>query len=152
MSDWRQLLAETENPQSHPFNPLNTALSSPRENLKDKKDDFVGFENQMTIANPDMASHAVPGPEPAQLPTPPIQPGWLVTYRGSDGRLQGGDLDRDHGTVAGAEYGPRGWVFTLTDGSSIAFAGIHGVTKTAKDGRVLAAWTVRAHGHDGESR
>jgi hypothetical protein len=152
MSDWRQLLAETENTQSHPFNPLNPTLSSQTENLKDKKDDFVGFENQMTDSKPDMAASTVQDSGPPQVPNPPIQPGWLVTYRESDGRLQGGDLDRQHGTVASAEYGSRGWVLTLTDGSSVAFAEIQGVTKTAQDGSVLAAWTVRAHGHDGESR
>ena len=51
MSDWRRLLAETETAQTHPFNPLNPTLSSQTDNLKDKKDHFAGFENQVEIVS-----------------------------------------------------------------------------------------------------
>lgn len=86
------------------------------------------------------------------VPTSLIQPGWLVTYRAPDGRLQGGDLDRHHGALATSAYGAHGWIFTLTDGQAVHVSSIRGVSRTVADGRIVAAWTVREHGLDGEAQ
>jgi hypothetical protein len=88
----------------------------------------------------------------AALPVPPIRPGWLITYRASDGRLQGGDFDRAHAAVAVSIYGDHGWTFTLTDGKTVPMQAIRGVAKKACDGRIVAGWTVREHGLEGEDQ
>lgn len=91
-------------------------------------------------------------PEPqsqSQRPICPIPAGRLITYRGADGRLRGGDLDRAQGTVAVSEYGVEGWTITLTDGQAVSLSDIRGVARLSSDGQVVEAWTVRAHGMDG---
>ncbi len=90
--------------------------------------------------------------KPAEHPAPPIQPGWLVAYRGPDGRLRGGGDDQDHGTVQSAELGPDGWAFMMSDGKVIAGRAIVSVARVASDGPVVAAWTVQHHGFDGDGR
>ena len=78
---------------------------------------------------------------------------WLADHLSRpDERLQGRDLDRDHGTVVASTYGAHGWTFTLTDGKTIPMQAVRGVAKTASYGQIVAAWTVRAHGLDGEGR
>jgi hypothetical protein len=88
----------------------------------------------------------------APCPISPIPPGRLITYRGSDGTLCGGDLDRAHGTVAWSEYGSQGWTITLTDGQSVSLSAIRGVARTSADGQVVEAWTTRRHGYDGRAQ
>lgn len=103
-------------------------------------------------AESDMPLGTVPDHKPIQPPTSPIQPGRLITYRGPDGRLRGGDLDRARGTVARSEYGSEGWTITLTDGQRVSLSAIRGVTRLSSDGQVVEAWTVRRHGFDGEAQ
>lgn len=81
---------------------------------------------------------------------PPLLPGWLVAYRDQQGRLRGGCDDREHGTVAGCEWDGWTWIITLTNGDTLPIRQIASVGKTDRDGRVIAAWSVREHGFDGE--
>jgi hypothetical protein len=83
-------------------------------------------------------------------PTPPILPGWLVTYRGRDGRLYGGSEDRHMVTVKECRWEAGHWTVHLTNGEQLPLFAIRGVAKTDEDGRILAAWTTREHGYDGE--
>lgn len=81
---------------------------------------------------------------------PPILPGWLVAYRGPDGKLRGGCDDREHGTVETGERREAAWTFTLTDGRVLPARAIVSVAQVAQNGRIVAAWTVRNFGLDGE--
>lgn len=82
----------------------------------------------------------------------PIHPGWLVAYRDRDGRLRGGCDDREHGTVKEGLRSNLGWVFTLTDGSTLTGKQILSVAEVGKDSQVLRAWLVHRHGLDGIRR
>lgn len=92
--------------------------------------------------------------EKGQEPTigSPIHPGWLVVYRGKDGRLRGGCDDRSHGTVAKGTWRGSGWTFTLTDGTVLPAKAIVSVGKTTRNGQVISAWVVRPHGLDGDRK
>jgi len=87
---------------------------------------------------------------PPDPPVEPLQPGWLVAYRDRTGRLAGGADDRAHGTVAGCTWDGSAWTVTLTDGQRLRLAAVLSVAKTDEAGQVLAAWSVRQHGYDGE--
>lgn len=83
-----------------------------------------------------------PGDQTA--PEPPLRPGWLVVYRGADGRLAGGCDDRAHGTVQSCPWNGRAFMVFLTDGQHVSLQEIRSV----RNGEI--AWTVREHGYDGE--
>jgi hypothetical protein len=84
----------------------------------------------------------------AQLP--PLQPGWLVAYRDRRGALRGGCDDRQHGTVDECQWEGKVWTVYLTDGQRLPLSIILSVGKTDSEGKLIAAWTVREHGYDGE--
>ena len=83
-------------------------------------------------------------------PVSPLQPGWLVVYRDRAGTLCGGCDERQHGTVQGCRWDGSAWTVTLTDGQMLPLRAILSVGKTDAAGRVVAAWTARTHGYDGE--
>lgn len=89
----------------------------------------------------------VPGGTPHL--TPPVESGWLVTYRDQSGRLCGGADDRAHGTVQECQWDMGRWTLCLTDGQLIPLSIIQAVASTHSDGRIRAAWNVREHGYDG---
>lgn len=83
-------------------------------------------------------------------PTPPLRPGWLVAYRDRRGTLCGGCDDRTHGTVQACRWDEKGWTVQLTDGQRLPLSIIRSVGRTESTGQIVAAWTVREHGYDGE--
>ena len=83
-------------------------------------------------------------------PAPPLQPGWLVSYRDRRGALCGGCDDRQRGTVEACRWGGNGWTLCLTDGQEMPLSIIRSVGRTDEAGQIVAAWTVREHGYDGE--
>jgi hypothetical protein len=98
-------------------------------------------------------SHPTPGIHGRiEEPVAPILPGWLVAYRDRQGRLCGGSDDRAHGTVKECRWGGIGWTVHLTDGQQMPLSLIRAVGKTDYTGQILAAWTVREHGADGNGR
>lgn len=76
----------------------------------------------------------------------PLQPGWLIAYRGLDGRLRGGADDREAGTVADC----TAEAVRLTTGEAIPLARIVGVASTNQAGAITAAWLAGRHGLDGK--
>ena len=89
-------------------------------------------------------------PEQAEAsPMPPLQPGWLVSYRDRRGVLCGGCDDRQHGTVQECRWTGNGWTLWLTDGERLPLSAIRSVGKTDSVGQVVSAWMVREHGYDG---
>ena len=84
------------------------------------------------------------------LPAPPLQPGWLVVYRDRRGVLSGGCDDRQHGTVAECRWEENRWMVHLTDEQRLPLSFIRSVGQTNKAGEIVAAWTVREHGFDGQ--
>lgn len=80
---------------------------------------------------------------------PPLQPGWLVSYRDRQGRLRGGCDERGQATVQTCTWNGRGWLVILTNGEQLPLSRIVSVGQTDAQGRVIAAWTVREHGFDG---
>lgn len=83
-------------------------------------------------------------------PMPPLQPSWLVVYRDQRGALCGGCDDRPRGTVGECRWEENGWTVHLTDGQRLPLSLIRSVGQTDDAGQVVAAWTVREHGFDGE--
>ena len=82
-------------------------------------------------------------------PTLPVQPGWLVAYRDRQWVLCGGCDDRQHGTVQECRWKMGGWTVHLTDRQQLPLTSIRSVGKTDSEGKLVAAWSVREHGHDG---
>lgn len=83
-------------------------------------------------------------------PLPPLPPGWLVAYRNRRGTLCGGCVDREHGTVQECRWEGNGWAVHLTDGQRVPLSLIRAVWQTDDAGQLVAAWTVREHGYDGD--
>lgn len=82
-------------------------------------------------------------------PAPPLHPGWFVAYRDRRGVLCGGCDDREHGTVEACRWEGNGWTVSLTDGQRVPLSLIRSVGQTDDAGQIVAAWTVREHGADG---
>ena len=82
-------------------------------------------------------------------PLPPILPGWLVTYRDRQGKLCGGSEDRAQGTVKECRWEGGQWTLCLSNGEQMPLWNIKAVGQTDGTGRLVAAWTVREHGYDG---
>lgn len=99
---------------------------------------------------PSISSKLTPAKDMIGGPTAPLQPGWLVVYRDRAGTLCGGCDERQHRTVQGCRWDGSTWTVTLTDGQTLPLRAILSVGKTDAAGRVVAAWTVRTHGYDGE--
>lgn len=91
-----------------------------------------------------------PGKVRRVMPESPLQPGWLVAYRDRDGRLRGGCDEREAGTVKECRWEGKEWTVSLTDGQRLPMSIIRSVGQTDSDGKLIAAWTVREHGYDGE--
>lgn len=83
--------------------------------------------------------------------TPPLQPGWLVSYYQHD-RLRGGCDGRDAGTVQACQWDGRSWLVILTNGASLSISRIVSVGQTDARGQVISAWRVRDHGVTGGGR
>ena len=96
------------------------------------------------------ASPSLRAPQTDRMP--PLMPGWLVVYYGADGHLCGGCDDRAHGTVQRCVWDHQAFTVLLTDGQRLPLHMIRSVGKTDVAGEVIAAWTVREHGYDGEGR
>jgi hypothetical protein len=90
---------------------------------------------------------AVPPPE---TPAAPLHPGWLVAYRDRRGVLCGGCDDRAHGTVDECRWGGKAWTVILTDGQRLTLPAIRSVGQTDAAGQLVAAWTVKEQGADGQ--
>ena len=87
---------------------------------------------------------------PPDLLTEPLQPGWLVVYRDRAGRLAGGCDDRGRGVVKECRWNGSAWLVRLTNGGTLALRSVLSVGKTDATGKIIAAWTVRECGVDGE--
>jgi hypothetical protein len=83
-------------------------------------------------------------------PAEPLQPGWIVCYRDRAGRLAGGCDDRQGGTVQSCTWDGSTWTVRLTNVDTLPLRRILSVGKTDATGRIVAAWSVREHGYDGE--
>ena len=86
--------------------------------------------------------------ETASEPLPPVPPGWHVAYR-VNGQLRGGFPD-PAGQVVETAYCPEtGWRLILADQTVLPLDRVVSVGKI-RNGRLVAAWVVGAHGYDGE--
>ena len=81
---------------------------------------------------------------------PPVQAGWLVSYRDLHGAMCGGCDDREHGTVRDCRWDGNGWTVHLTDGQRLTLSAVRAVGQTDEAGHLLEAYTVREHGYDGK--
>lgn len=97
-------------------------------------------------------SETVPETGIPAAPDPPLQLGWLVTWRDQSGRLRGGALDRQAGTVTACHWSGRRWQVEVPNGSRFGLARVVGVAQTDDAGSVVAAWLIRSHGYDGDNR
>lgn len=111
------------------------------------------FSQNITLPKQPPTSPKPPRPHAqADVPTAPLAPGWLVAYYDHTGRLCGGCDDRARGTVSRCDWDGTSWAVTLRNGEVVPIRQIVSVGRTAPDGRVVAAWRVKEHGHDGEGR
>ena len=74
----------------------------------------------------------------------------LVAWRDELGRLQGGDEDRLKGTVKETVVGSDGFTFIMEDGTRVPERRVVSAARLNAQGKVVAAWSTRAHGIDGE--
>ena len=72
-----------------------------------------------------------------------------MAYRDREGRLRGGCDDRAHGTVQSCIWDGAAWTVILTDRQQLPLTAIRSVGRTNAADDVVAAWTVREHGYDG---
>lgn len=96
-----------------------------------------------------LAALQPPPAVPALHPTPPIQPGWQISWRDHFERLVGGWDEPELGTVAECAWNGSAWRVRLTTGTEVPLRRIVGVRKM-RAGECVAAWTVTAHGLDGQ--
>lgn len=127
---------------------------------------FVGFVSkydlERSLSIQDSLQDSTPSKAPTKYTKPtlatdevtapiaPLQPGWLVAYSDPQGRLRGGCDERDHGTIAKMTWGHGSWTVCLVSGEALPLARVRSVAKTDNEGRVIAAWTTRDHGFNGD--
>jgi hypothetical protein len=131
---------------------MNELTNLARQAMKRKKSAASDTASSECLAQAPISEAQQPYPTVLlwRCPHPPILPGWLVAYRGPDSRLRGGSLEPEHGRVVETRYTPGiGWSFVLADGTALAVSAVVSVGRTDKEGRLIAAWTVREHGYDG---
>ena len=129
------------------------AQNSPAEALPSTPGDRITRGTEGTLRGPATVSTALTHQRAKIVtkeasPTPVLQPGWLVVYLDRQSILCGGCDDRQHGTVQECRWENGAWTVHLTDGQRLPLAGIRSVGKV-DEGKLIAAWTVREHGHDG---
>jgi len=88
-------------------------------------------------------------PQPIRPVEPPLQPGWIVAYRDWENGLCGGWEAADKGVVSSCQWDGHGWMVTVVSGERFPLRAVVSVGKVV-DGRLVAAWTTREHGYDGE--
>lgn len=111
---------------------------------------YDSSQESIQISKPQEASSIFSKPHTEDSgPERPLRPGWFVVYRDAHGRLTGGPDDRVNGTVEACTWDGSTWMVLLTNGDRLRLGKVLAVSKTDGAGRVLAAWTVRAHGYDG---
>ena len=93
----------------------------------------------LSVSHPVLLGEKTPSDQPKEMP--PILPGWVVSYRGASGLIEGG-------TVTAATPRGSGWTFRLSIGIELRDDQILSVG-AVENGRWLGAWTVKAHGLEG---
>jgi hypothetical protein len=162
MSNWRDFLVTSDPQKEMPSKPPKGDFADIADiALKDEKKESSSLYSslQNSIYQGTFAKSAkLPTQEAdrrcavdSEALVPPIRTGWLVAYRHAQGGLVGGCDDRENGTVRQCEWGGKFWTVVLTNGQRLPLRLILSVAKMDAEGRMLAAWTVRAHGYDGES-
>jgi hypothetical protein len=91
-------------------------------------------------------------PQVVEPPASPLPRHCFVTYTDRQGHLCGGWDDRQRATVTQCEWTGRGWSIHLSDGQTIPFAAVRCVGQTNEQGELIAAWSVREHGYDGQGK
>lgn len=109
--------------------------------------DTVDSVSGVSVPETQEATKTSPGAPP---PVPPLPARCFVTWHDSNGKLCGGWDDRDtsivkrcHGTGATSQV-------ELSNGKTIPLRSVRAVGQLNAEGRLIAAWTVRAHGYEGE--
>jgi hypothetical protein len=131
------------------------------------------FENIEDIAlkvdKGNISSHSGPLPSISEAPTTyskssapartvthqhawPLQPGWIVAYRDQFGMLRGGCDEFERAIVMECQFDGVVWKVRLLGGEEVDLRAIRSVAKTDDNGEVIAAWTVRECGYDGEKK
>lgn len=152
---WRDLIVTSQQPKS-------AHGQSTRKGFVDIVDIVPRYENKDSFFLGNLPQNSKP-PEPSTIstkpyvpavariePMPPLHRGWVVVYRDGRGLLRGGADERDLGTVTACTWDGRSWTVLLTNGDRLPLARVMAVSKTDHASRIVAAWTVRGCGYDGE--
>ena len=150
--NWRTMMRLLPAGWTLPHNPHNTqnrAAWSSCAHSADSAEEAV-IETRPLGSRPPMQADAG-APTPLSSLTPPLQPGWRIVYRNDHWQLAGGCDDPDHGTVQSCQWDGVTGIVTLTDGQTIPLSRVRSVGAVDYKGRLYGAWTVSAHGYDGNS-
>ena len=90
----------------------------------------------------------LPSPPPAP-PAPPLPLYCFVTYIDSSGRLCGGWDERNACTVRQCHGSGAACQVELSNRDFIPLQAVRAVGQLNAEGRLVAVWTVRDHGYDG---
>lgn len=150
MINWRTILKAPPSTQysQYPQNPPASAYSEYIEEFEDR----TRISNSRTHA-PDVSAgnkeEVVQKSIPPDPPASPLPLHCFVTYTDSQGRLCGGWDERNACTVKQCHgVGPDCRV-ELAKGGMIPLRAVRAVGSLNAEGRLIAAWSVREHGYDG---
>lgn len=82
-------------------------------------------------------------------PASPLPAHCFVTYSDTQGRLCGGWDERNACTVKQCHGVGADCQIRLSDGHTIPLRAVRAVGQLNTEGRLIAVWTVREHGYDG---
>jgi hypothetical protein len=147
VNNWRTVLKTTTASQN-PQNPQNEDRKAVFEDIANIEESISTKEEQPALA---VTPHSLAA-ESAEPPSSPLPRYCFVTYTDRQGRLYGGWNDRQKASVTHCVWSERGWSVHLSDGQAIPLAAVRCVGQTNEQGDLIAAWSVREHGYDGQGK
>lgn len=107
--------------------------------------------NQPVLPGPAPSIQPENSSSPVDAPPSPLPPHCFATYTDSTGRLRGGWDERTACTVKQCLGVGADCKVELSNGATIPLRAIRAVGQLSAEGRLIAAWTVREHGYNGDN-
>lgn len=129
---------------------LTKFLTEYREPVPDKPDILPSVSGMSGCTPKNSFQNEGPADSGATLSRPSLEAGWVVAYIDRQGKLCGGWGERDQSTVKQCHGTGQDCQVEFSDGRLIPLRAVRTVGQTNAEGRLIAAWTVREHGYDGQ--